>query len=180
VTFANNIFTKSSGTIFSNPNGQTAWAGNIYFGAPGISVPSGLTNADPKLVLNSDGYLGLSSSSPAIDASSSAYPAILDIANIDDDPSLTLDISGQPRPATIALKDVGCDEYTSGAITNRPLTLSEVGPIYLRPATGVEEDPPSENRSSGRSEHILFDAYPNPFNPTTTIWFQVRRFPMSL
>ena len=80
VTFANNIFKKSSGSIFANPNGGTSWAGNIYNGTLGITKPaSGLTSADPKLVLNSDGYYGLASNSPAIDAASSNYPAIIDI-----------------------------------------------------------------------------------------------------
>ena len=132
VTFANNIFKKSSGSIFANPNGGTSWAGNIYQGTLGITKPaSGLTSADPKLVLSTDGYYGLSSTSPAIDAASTNYLPIIDIPGVDDDPALLLDLSGQPRPATIALKDVGCDEYTNGMTLNRPLTLSDVGPSYL-------------------------------------------------
>ncbi|MFZ4622455.1 MAG: T9SS type A sorting domain-containing protein, partial [Bacteroidota bacterium] len=59
------------------------------------------------------------------------YPAIINIANIDDDPTVLFDISGQARPATATAKDVGCDEYTTGSTTNRPLTLSDVGPSYL-------------------------------------------------
>ena len=132
ITFANNIFKKSSGSIFTNPNGGTSWAGNIYNGTLGITKPAfGLTSADPKLVLNSDGYYGLASNSPAINAASTNCPAIIDIAGIDDDPSLLLDISGQSRPATATLKDVGCDEFTTGTTINRPLTLSDVGPSYL-------------------------------------------------
>ena len=50
---------------------------------------------------------------------------------IDDDPSLLLDISGQPRPATATSKDVGCDEFTTESTINRPLKLSDVGPSYL-------------------------------------------------
>jgi len=73
----------------------------------------------------------LSSTSPAINAASSSYPSILNIANIDDDPTLLFDISGQARPSTVTLKDVGCDEYTTGTTTNHPLTLAEVGPSYL-------------------------------------------------
>jgi PKD repeat protein len=136
-TWANNIFKKSSGNIFINPNGGTSWAGNIYQGTLGISIPSGMTNADPLLVFNSDSYYGLSSNSPAIDAASTNYPAILDIANVDDDPLLLLDISGQARPTSRALKDVGCDEYTNGIAINRPLTLADVGPSYLGGPGGV-------------------------------------------
>ena len=131
-TFANNIFKKSSGNIFTNANTGTTWAGNIYSGTLGITKPSGLTSANPNLTLNSNGYYGLSASSTAaINAASSSYPAILDITNVDDDPSVLLDISGQARPATIASKDIGCDEYTSGTITNKPLTIYDAGPSYL-------------------------------------------------
>lgn len=130
-TWANNIFQKGSGSIFINSNGSTSWLGNIYQGNLAFAIPSGMTNINPQLALNADNYYGLPSTSPAINAAVSGYPAILDIANIDDDPSLLLDISGQPRPANIAQKDVGCDEYTTGTVINYPLALSEVGPSYL-------------------------------------------------
>ncbi len=130
-TWANNVFKKTSGSMFIGSPSGISWAGNIYSGTLGISIPSGMTNIDPQLVVNSNGYYGLSSTSPAIDVSSASYPAILDIASIDDDPSLLLDISGQARPATATQKDVGADEFTTGTITNRPLVLADVGPTYL-------------------------------------------------
>jgi hypothetical protein len=130
-TWANNIFKKSSGNIFTGSSSGIAWAGNIYHGSLGISIPSEMTNTDPLLAMNSENYYGLSSSSPAINNSSSSYPAILDIANIDDDPSLSFDISGQSRPVGKTEKDAGSDEYTTGNTTNHPLVLSEVGPSYL-------------------------------------------------
>jgi hypothetical protein len=130
-TWANNIFKKSTGNVFTNANAGTTWVGNIYLGSLGISIASGMTNIDPKLEKNSDGYQGISSGSPAIDASSSNYPAIIHLNNIDDDPNILMDISGQPRPAILTLKDVGCDEFTTGNITNRPLKLTDVGPLYL-------------------------------------------------
>lgn len=129
-TWANNIFIKSSGSIFNNANSGTSWAGNIRQGTLGISIPTGMSNTNPNLALNSEGYFGLSSTSPVNNANVS-YPAILNIANIDDDPTLLFDISGQARPSTVTLKDVGCDEYTTGTTTNHPLTLAEVGPSYL-------------------------------------------------
>ena len=130
-TWANNIFKKNSGDIFTGSTTGIAWAGNIYTGTLGVSIPSGMTKVDPVLALNTDGFYGLTASSPAIDAASANYPAILNITNVDDDPALLLDISGQPRPALVTLKDVGCDEYTTGVATNHPLKLSEVGPSYL-------------------------------------------------
>jgi siroheme synthase len=129
--WANNIFSKTTGNIFSGPVASNTFAGNIYSGTLGVTIASGMTNVDPQLVTNSEGYYGLSATSPGIDVASASYPAILDIASIDDDPTLTLDISGQARPVSAILKDVGCDEYTSGATTNHPLALTEVGPIYL-------------------------------------------------
>jgi hypothetical protein len=130
-TWANNIFKKSSGNIFINPNAGTSWASNIYQGTLGISIPSGMANVNPQLVLNSDNYFGLNSNSPAIDSASASYPAIPDVPLVDDDFSLLLDISRQARPANVTLKDVGCDEFTAGATLNRPLALSDVGPSYL-------------------------------------------------
>ncbi len=133
--WANNIF-KKTGTIFQNANAGTTFKGNIYSGTLGITIPAGMTNADPKLTLNTDGYYGLSATSPAIDAANATYPAILDIANTDDDPTLMFDIKGLPRPASAILKDVGCEEYNaSGTIINRPLKLVDVGPTYLKPLT---------------------------------------------
>ena len=82
----------------------------------------------------------LSASSPAIDASSASYPTILDITGIDDDPSISKDIQGFSRPATVTLKDLGCNEFTSGTVTNRPLYLSDVGPSYLTSATSFNCD----------------------------------------
>jgi hypothetical protein len=128
-TFANNIFKYATGKIFSGSKLGISWAGNIYQGTLGISIPSGMANTDPILTLNSEGYFGIPSNSPAINASSTSYPTILDITNIDDDdPNLSFDISGQAR---VGIKDVGCDEYSTDVITNRPLALSEVGPSYI-------------------------------------------------
>jgi hypothetical protein len=136
VTLANNIFKKNSGSIFKNPVGNEKWLGNIYSGTLGISIPTGMTNIDPKLALNSEGYYGLTASSPAINAANATYPSILDITNIDDDPTLLLDIKGLPRQVSAILKDVGCEEYNaSGTIVNRPLKLADVGPTYLKPIT---------------------------------------------
>ena len=164
--FANNIFRKTSGAVFTNPNGQTSWAGNIYSGDLGISISSGMKNANPLCVLNSDGYYGLSASSPAIDASSPDYPSILDIADLDDDPAIMYDISGQNRPADRSLKDVGCDEYTTGEIKNRPLKLSDVGPSYLI-STGVTDE------KKTTEEFRMSQNYPNPFNPATVISYMI-------
>ena len=129
-TWANNILRKASGNLFSNNNNGISWVGNIHQGTIGINIPSGMTNANPFLALNANGYYGLTASSPVNNANAS-YPAILDIANLNDDPGLLFDIAGRPRPASVTLKDVGCEEYTTGTLSNHPLTLADVGPSYL-------------------------------------------------
>jgi len=168
IVIANNIFKKSSGSIVDGTTGAITFTGNIIHGSFGIPVPAGNTVVDPQLALNSDGYYGLSSTSPAIDSANPDYPAILDVPDIDDDPSILLDISGQSRPADRPLKDVGCDEYGAGGITNRPLTLSDVGPGYLR-VTSVEGE------ASIPGSFRLMQNYPNPFNPATTIHYTLPR-----
>jgi hypothetical protein len=131
-TWANNIFYKTTDKSFSNDNGGTTWLGNIRQSNVGITISSGMTNANPNFTTNADGYQGLSATSTAaINVANGTYPAILDIPVIDDDPSLSFDISGQARPATATQKDIGCDEYTTGTTTNRPLAVTDVGPSYL-------------------------------------------------
>jgi len=128
--------------------------------------------ADPKLVRNADGWYGLSSTSPAIDAAGSGYPALLDIAGVDDDPMLLLDISGQTRPSTRTLKDVGCDEYGGGSTLNRPLTLADVGPSYLGGPGGT---PPAittqpQSRSVAIGSSVSFTVAATGSAPLTYQW----------
>jgi hypothetical protein len=132
VSFENNIFQKNTGNIFSNANLGTTWSGNVVYGNSGIVISNGITQADPKLVLNPAGYYELSASSTAINAASTIISPMLDIPGLDDDPGILLDFTGQTRPQTELMKDIGCDEYTTGTVTNKPLILSDVGPVYLR------------------------------------------------
>jgi hypothetical protein len=175
-TWSNNIFKKSTGTVFvAGSAAGIAWTGNIYSGTLGLSIPAGMTNADPKLTKDTDGYYVVSSTSPAINAASASHPSVLDIEGIDDDPLVSLDISGRSRPASATLKDVGCTEYNAvGTVTNKPLKLSDVGPSYLGgPVTSVTEL--SDNRLNGVSptEFRLDEPFPNPFNPSTALRFQI-------
>lgn len=137
-TWANNIFKKAgSGAIFSDPNNGTTWAGNMYDGNLGISITTGMERIDPLLGSNAGGFLELLSGSPAIDRASATYPSIPSITGLDTDAALLLDVNGRPRPGDRVQKDIGSVEYTTGTITNRPLTLAAVGPAYLGgPAMG--------------------------------------------
>lgn len=137
-TWANNVFQKSSGPIFTGSPAGITWAGNLYTGTLGITVSSGFRNVDPRLALNGVGYYGLTAGSPAIAVASSNYPAPLDVPGVDDDPQLLLDVAGKVRPAVAALKDVGADQFGGGRVSNRPLSSANVGPSYLGgPAAGA-------------------------------------------
>ena len=148
-TWANNIFKQASGTIFSDTNSGQTYVGNIYQGTLGFTISSGMTNTDPKLSLNSDGYYGLSATSPAINGANSNYPAMLSIPLID---TLALDIQGQYRPTTRSQRDVGCEEYSAtGTVLNKPLAITNVGPSYLGgPATPTLTD-----------QNIIFNSLPS-------------------
>ena len=161
-TWANNIFVKSSGTIFKNSNNGTTWAGNMYQGTLGITIASRMANTTPALALNSDNYYGLTSTSPAINASSISYPLIYDIPNVDDDNTLSFDISGQSRPTLAAQKDVGCDEFTTGNTTNRPLTLLDVGPCYLGGPQGPCPGVPTPVQNINFTKNYSIAVFPNP------------------
>jgi Chondroitinase B len=133
-TWANNVFDKSSGSIFTGSTAGISWAGNIYNGSLGVPAPStGMQIANPQLALNSEGYFGLSALSPAIDAASAGYPLIPVIPGVDGDFALAHDLSGQTRNTP---KDTGADELDGanpqfGPYRNRPLRLADVGPSYL-------------------------------------------------
>ena len=155
-TWANNVIYSDSATIFTGSTNGQSFAGNIYQGAIGLTITSGMNNINPLLTLNSSNYYGLSVISPAINASSTSYPTLLAISGIGDDSTMAYDIQGQPRPASIPLKDAGCDEYTIGIITNNPLALCDVGPAYLCTTTGI-----SSNKDIEQNNITL---YPNPSN----------------
>ena len=136
-TWANNIFLKSTGDIFSGSMLGIKWTNNLYWGKNLIEV-AGITRTDPKLVINADGYFGLSSNSPAINAGDPNYPAVLDIPDIDDDPQIRYDGSTQLRNSR---KDIGSDEYVNSVRINRPLSLSDVGPVYLGGPSSAKNQP---------------------------------------
>jgi hypothetical protein len=127
VTWANNIFYKSSPSIFSGTTSGQSFAGNIYNQSTvGLTIASGMTNTNPSLALNSDGYYGITTTTPA---ASAVYPKLYYISGID---TLLLDIQGQTRPVARISRDLGCEEYNAtGTVINKPLTLSNVGPSYL-------------------------------------------------
>ena len=134
-TWANNLFQKSSGSLFSGSSAGITWTGNLHSGALGISIPAGTTaTADLGLTRNADGYSGLSATSPAVNRGA-PLPDPFHPPGIEGDAVLGLDIAGQVRDSR---KDVGCGEYAAtGPVTNRPLSLADVGPAYLQSVVKV-------------------------------------------
>jgi hypothetical protein len=163
--WANNLFVKSSGKIFLNPNNENTFLGNLYDGESGISIPAGMQKTAIYLEKNTDGYQGITTSSPAINASADNFPPIFSISGIDIDSSILKDISGQFRPANRTLKDVGCDEYATDSISNRPLKLSAAGPSYLK----NEVVAISFDNTEGNNKILI---YPNPVSDN----FKVKLF----
>jgi poly(beta-D-mannuronate) lyase len=90
--------------------------GNLVFGSQicNVTLPSGITKADPKLKLGSDGLYRLVSKSPAINNG-----AISDVKD---------DFAGVERDSK---KDIGAEEYEGVKPIRHPLTPAEVGPDWL-------------------------------------------------
>ena len=93
------------------------WEGNLMFGTSlGISAQAGITLADPKLAEAADRLWRPATDSPALGAAQGDYGFA------------TTDVDGQDRAA---LKDVGCDQASVGPVTQRPLTIGDVGPARM-------------------------------------------------
>jgi hypothetical protein len=115
-TFANNIFVGGgSGALLDIDEATgTTWQGNIVFAGTGGNAPSsGFRVVNPALTVDGGGLNRLSASSPAINAAAGGYPQV------------GRDLDLQTRSGT---KDVGADEFVSGAAPRRPLTTADVGP----------------------------------------------------
>ncbi len=149
VTFANNIFSDPDDELFREATGNETWIGNIAFGDLGISLPSsGITIIDPQLEQNSEGFFGLSQSSPAINAALSGYKLLPQFEGMEDiDTDLLFDLMRQSRPSAIEEKDLGCNEYPHDIVIKPFVTEENTGPSYdtslptgLKNNTQVVED----------------------------------------
>jgi hypothetical protein len=134
IQFINNLIVKNSGAVVENLNENVTYSNNIFWGDAKLGFESNKTqfiNINPKMKLNSTGYYVLSEKSPAIDVAISAViPLTVNPVN-DNDVKLMLDIEGQSRLSDKTKNDIGCDEFSTGKITNRPLKQRDVGPSYL-------------------------------------------------
>lgn len=112
---ANNIVKGTTGPLYNEVRtSNTVFAGNIGYGATLDNVSrtaAEIKNVNP-LFTTVNNLQKLSSTSPAIDAAVGTYSYMTD------------DMDGQLRSAN----DTGADEYSTAAITRRPLTTADVGP----------------------------------------------------
>jgi len=162
VTMAHNLVVGGQADLIKIINEPTnfTWSANMMWPqngwAVGLNVPEGeITVADPLLqyaATESDSLWFLTSESPAIDATPGNFFNIFD------------DIHGQERSLP---EDIGADEYSLAPITRRPLTLADVGPNATDPTVSIA-------LSGQKPESFeLFRNYPNPFNPGTTLQYEL-------
>lgn len=132
VTFSNNIFADPDDDLFEEPTGTETWISNFVHGSLGITLPaSGITDIDPQLVENSEGFFGLAPTSPAINAALPGYAQLPQFDGMDPiDIDISFDLMGQERPTVVEEKDLGCSEFPHN-ITIQPIATEEnTGPSY--------------------------------------------------
>jgi hypothetical protein len=164
VTLANNIFAAPDDELFEDATGTETWIGNIANGALGIPLPAnGITVANPQLAANSEGFLGLSENSPAINEAQSGYATLPQFAGMEAiDTDVLLDLMGQNRPPLIGDKDLGCNEYPHNILIQPIATEENTGPSYnTSTVNSVGSNP--------QMVQDLLEVFPNPASSQITI-----------
>ena len=132
VIIANNIFTNSTGHLFSEDTENETWIGNLYFGTLGIDSPSnGLSNTDPVFYENTEDFFQPESNSPAIAAAGAGYPAIPLYPQMEYDHKILFDLMKGPRPEAIADRAVGASEFSLTTNVQPHANELNTGPSYL-------------------------------------------------
>lgn len=133
VTLANNLFSLPDDDLFQDETGNETWISNLSNGSIGITRPTtGLTDSDPLLSENVDGYYQLTSSSPAIDAADLTNFNIPSIDGLDIDEDILLDAMARARTASDASKDIGAMEYAENLTVHPLAEETNTGPSYLQ------------------------------------------------
>jgi poly(beta-D-mannuronate) lyase len=115
-TFANNILVGGGTAVkIEGPNPGAKWSGNLFWRTKetGNMPAEGFATGDPRLAADANGIFHLQAGSPAIDSAVGEFAAV------------TADQDGQSRSGK---KDKGADEFATGAVVARFLTVQDVGP----------------------------------------------------
>ncbi len=129
--WANNLFVKPTGTIFSKPNQGTQWLGNIHQGLLGIPATLGLKAGSPRLTHKLDDYYRPTVTSSTRSASVVGFviPAIYD--GLAPNNPLGLDLFQNTRPLKVSQWDVGAIQYARNSKNHSWLTAKSTGPRYV-------------------------------------------------
>jgi hypothetical protein len=152
LVFANNIIQGGGRAVdLRGPVTDARWEGNIVWNTTGAgAIPQGGYRAvDPLLIADSNGAFHLQPSSPAIDAAVGEYAYA------------TADMDGQPRDSP---RDVGADEFSSAPVTNRILTIADVGPHAsdLSPNFSIAASPGSRYVLAGQQARYTVSVVSSP------------------
>ncbi len=132
VIIANNIFTNLQGQLFSEDTENETWIGNLYFGTLGIDTPAtGLSNTDPMLYENTEGFYQPEANSPVIAAAGVGYPGVPLYQEMDYDYDILLDLMKEPRPVSIGDRAIGASEFSTTINVQPHATELNTGPSYL-------------------------------------------------
>jgi len=132
VTLANNVFANPVSRLFQEDTENETWISNYAFGSLGIGAPSnGLSDTDPQLVMNTEGFFQPDSNSAVIASANAGYPAIPLFPGMDYDNEIMLDLMAEPRPASISDRAIGASEYSATVPVQPHATELNTGPSYL-------------------------------------------------
>lgn len=132
VILANNIFSTPVDKLFQEVTGNETWIGNYSFGNLGFGAPAtGLTDVDPQLSVNSEGYFQPDSNSAVLGAASTGFPTALLYPGMDYDHEIELDLMQEPRPVLRTDQAIGASEFSSTVLVQPYATEMNSGPSYL-------------------------------------------------
>jgi len=132
----NNVFQNTtSSNHFRTPTGTEVWYGNIIDLEEDLGLDatpnSGITFANPGLVLNNEGFYQVTEISPVVNSAveNDVFPFPL-IDGLAYDNTIALDLLTNDRDG---LKDVGAQEFSATAKVAPHVTENNTGPNYLLP-----------------------------------------------
>jgi len=132
VYIANNIFSDPQEQLFIHDTGNETWLGNLSFGNLGIDGPSvGLSETDPLLYENAEGFYQPEVNSPVISSSGDVYPMVPLYPGMVYDNEITLDLMQESRSSLLTDRAIGASEYSATVIVQPHVNEFNTGPSYL-------------------------------------------------